>query len=251
MTLKQIPQYVTHQTLLNKVRHASQKNKKGVEACCKPKRWFENYKQSTDSVVYAWGCAEKYIPHLLRVTESDMAAGERRSSQDSWTEWSQQTAWDAAGAADFSRQLVIGSFARQSRQRERHRGSTLGMHAELRGVVYLTPSTSELSTSPKLLKTQLLLPGSFRCHRRRVEVCEHKQVDVWLLRWSATFFFFKKRGTVSFHFLDCCYITAPKGQYPAHLLPSHGVWRDWLPPTATHKPPETSRFLHLTWKPQP
>lgn len=48
----------------------------------------------------------------------------------------------AAGLRDFFRQLVIGGLAQRSRRCER---STLGMHAELWGVVYLTPTTSQPS----------------------------------------------------------------------------------------------------------
>lgn len=50
--------------------------------------------------------------------------------------------------------------------------STLSMHAELRGVVYLTPPTSKPSTSSNLSKTSIpsrLL--SFKCHCTGVKVC--------------------------------------------------------------------------------
>lgn len=73
------------------------------------------------------------------------------------------------------------------------RESTLYMHAELRGVVYLTPTTNQPSTSPDLSKPELPAgPLSFKCHGRRVSgkcscvcktvscgcVCKHKQVFV-------------------------------------------------------------------------
>ncbi|KAK5914214.1 hypothetical protein CgunFtcFv8_008670 [Champsocephalus gunnari] len=49
------------------------------------------------------------------------------------------------------------------------RESTLYMHAVLRGVVYLTPTTNQPSTSPDLSKPELPAgPLSFKCHGRRV-----------------------------------------------------------------------------------
>ena len=78
--------------------------------------------------------------------------------------------WEAAGGGDFLRQLVIGQpCPAEPSARE----STLGMHAELGGVVYLTlPKPAEPSTSSNLSETSApcRLP-SLNCHRGGREVC--------------------------------------------------------------------------------
>lgn len=99
-----------------------------------------------------------------------------RVDVDSWKRRKAPTLWETAVAKmlqepETSRDsLSSGSLAQQSHQCEWE--STLGMHAELGGVVYLTPPTSQPSTSTNLSKP-VLPAGSCpsKCHRRRVKGC--------------------------------------------------------------------------------
>lgn len=92
---------------------------------------------------------------------------------------------DAARAEDFFRQLVIGGLA--PAELPVRWGSTLGMHAELRGVVYLTPPTSRPSTSCNLSKPALpagpcpsnVTAGGQRCVCVCVCVLSVKCMHLW------------------------------------------------------------------------
>lgn len=160
------------------------------------------------------------------------------------------------------------------------RESTLGMHAELRGVVYLTPPTSQLSTSSNLSKPALppgfcpsnVTAGGWRCVRWGVSVyvslrpwvhlcvcvdaCTNAYVwvNMSLLQLSA-----KSLKEVSCHLsfvgvnsalpfitwrvqVTSCNLNSG-GRDPISKLWDLVCWFDWFPHMATHKVPPRHQEL--------